>query len=113
MLAKSEEGSSGDEQQEQNLIAALRTGNTPVQIAVTRNNRYLIVTNDHSQLARVFDLETLEPSRPIVFPPGHYPRSVAVSNRSILAAVRSPWDPTKSTSCISTGSPQAGLPRRS
>ncbi|HXG32135.1 MAG TPA: hypothetical protein VNJ11_02130 [Bryobacteraceae bacterium] len=74
-------------------IAALRTGNTPVQMAMTRDNRYLIVTNDHSQLARVYDLETLEPSQPIVFPPGHYPRSIAVSNRSILAVARSASGP--------------------
>jgi uncharacterized protein (TIGR03437 family) len=74
-------------------IAALRTGNTPVQMAMTRDQRYLIVTNDHSQLARVYDLDTLAPSWPIVFPPGHYPRSIAVSNRSILAVARSASGP--------------------
>lgn len=70
-------------------IAAFRTGNTPLQMAITRDNRYLIVTNDNSQIANVYDLETLEPSLPIVFPGGHYPRSIAASNRSMLAAVRS------------------------
>jgi uncharacterized protein (TIGR03437 family) len=74
-------------------IAELRTGNTPLQMAITRDNRYLVVTNDNSQIANVYDLETLEPSLPIVFPPGHYPRSIAVSNRSMLAAVRSASGP--------------------
>lgn len=70
-------------------IAALRTGNTPVQMAFSLDHRFLIVANDNSQLASVFDLERLEPRQPIEFPPGHYPRSVAVSRRGVLAAVRS------------------------
>src|SRR5262249_40315605 len=74
-------------------IATLRTGNTPVQMALTRDNRYMIVTNDNSQIANVYDLEALQPSVPILFPPGHYPRSIAVSNGSILAAVRSASGP--------------------
>jgi uncharacterized protein (TIGR03437 family) len=70
-------------------IATLRTGNTPTQMAITRDSRYLIVGNDNSQLANVYDLDTLRPTFPIIFPPGHYPRSIAVSNRAILASVRS------------------------
>jgi uncharacterized protein (TIGR03437 family) len=75
------------------LIRILRTGNTPTQMAVTLDNRYLIVGNDNSQIANVYDLETLEPSVPILFPAGHYPRSIAVSHRAILAAVRSSASP--------------------
>jgi len=74
-------------------IAALRTGNTPTQMAITRDPRYMLVANDNSQIANVYDLDTLEPSDPIVMPGGHYPRSIAVSNNSILAAVRSASGP--------------------
>ena len=73
--------------------AALRTGNTPTQMAITRDNRYLIVGNDNSQIANVYDLETLRPSTPIVFPPGHYPRSIAVGANDILASIRSAASP--------------------
>jgi len=74
-------------------IAALRTGNTPTQMAITRDLRYMLVANDNSQIANVYDLDTLEPSAPVVMPFGHYPRSIAVSNNSILAAVRSASGP--------------------
>lgn len=69
-------------------IATLRTGNTPTQMALTRDNRYLIVGNNNSQIANVYDLETLEQDRPIVFLGGHYPRSIAVSNSAMLAISR-------------------------
>jgi uncharacterized protein (TIGR03437 family) len=71
-----------------NLIATLRTGNTPVQMAITRDLRYIMVGNDNSQIANVYDLDTLQPSNFIAFPFGHYPRSIAVSNNSILGAAR-------------------------
>jgi len=70
------------------LVATLRTGNTPMQMAVTFDRRYLVVGNDNSQIANVFDLETLEPSTPIRFPGGHYPRSIASSGKAMLAASR-------------------------
>jgi uncharacterized protein (TIGR03437 family) len=69
--------------------ATLRTGNTPMSMAFTFDRRYLLVGNDNSQYANVYDLETLEPLSPIRFPFGHYPRWLAASGRSILAAVRS------------------------
>ncbi|HBY61286.1 MAG TPA: hypothetical protein DEH78_15810, partial [Solibacterales bacterium] len=72
-----------------NLIATLRTGNTPTQMTATFDRRYLLVGNDNSQIANVFDLETLEAQQPIRFPGGHYPRSIAASANGILAAVRS------------------------
>jgi len=71
-----------------NRITSLRTGNTPVQMAMTRDSRYLIVGNDNSQIASVFDLDTLQPSQFIVMPPGYYPRTIAVSNTAILATCR-------------------------
>jgi uncharacterized protein (TIGR03437 family) len=70
------------------LLATLRTGNTPTQMAMTMDRRFLMVGNDNSQIANVYDLDALQPVEPIVFPFGHYPRSVAVSNRAILGAVR-------------------------
>jgi uncharacterized protein (TIGR03437 family) len=70
------------------LLATLRTGNTPTQMAITFDRRYLLVGNDNSQIANVFDLDTLEATTPIRFPRGHYPRSLAASGRAILAASR-------------------------
>lgn len=74
-------------------IAALRTGNTPTQMAITFDRRYLLVGNDNSQIANVYDLQTLEAGPPIRFPRGHYPRSLASSGRTVLAAVRSAVSP--------------------
>lgn len=70
------------------LVTRLKTGNTPMQMAITFDRRWLLVTADNSQIAHVFDLETLQPSAPIVFPRGHYPRSIAASGSTILAATR-------------------------
>jgi len=69
-------------------VAALKTGNTPTQMAVTFDRRYLLVGHDNSQLVSVFDLETLEAQPPVRTPPGHYPRSVAASSNAILTANR-------------------------
>jgi uncharacterized protein (TIGR03437 family) len=69
-------------------IAEFRTGNTPTQMALTRDAKYLIVGNDNSQIANVYDLDLLQPSQFIRFPGGHYPHSIAVSNGEILAAPR-------------------------
>ncbi|MEK7408486.1 MAG: hypothetical protein AAB225_25725 [Acidobacteriota bacterium] len=69
-------------------IATLRTGNTPTGMAITLDAAYLLVGNDDSQIANVFDLNRLQPTEPIVFQPGHYPRSIAASGGAILAASR-------------------------
>jgi uncharacterized protein (TIGR03437 family) len=76
-------------------IGSMRTGNTPVQMAMTKGSRYLIVGNDNSQIASVLDLQTLRRSQPIIFPPGYYPRSIAVSNNAILATSRGAGSPPK------------------
>ena len=68
-----------------NQIATLRTNGGPTQMAITRDARYLIVGHDRAWNANVYDLETLQPSRPIEFQYAHYPLSVAVSNNAILA----------------------------
>jgi uncharacterized protein (TIGR03437 family) len=72
----------------QTQIATLKTANTPTQMAITFDRRYLLVGHDNAQVIRVYDLETLEESMPIRMPGGHYPRSIGVSARSILVASR-------------------------
>jgi len=69
-------------------IAALRTYNTPTQMAITFDQSSLLVGHDNSQLASAYDLNTLQPLPPIAFPPGHYPRSIASSGNATLAASR-------------------------
>ena len=69
-------------------VVALRTSNTPTSMAITADQKYLLIGHDNSQLAYVYDLDTLQPLPPVAFPPGHYPRSIAASGRAILAASR-------------------------
>ncbi len=69
-------------------IASLKTSNTPTQMAISFDRRWLLVGHDNSQLISVFDLETLQPSVPIRMPFGHYPRSIASSGRATLVANR-------------------------
>jgi len=69
-------------------VAVLRTSNTPTSLAITFDRKNLLVGHENSQLAYVYDLDTLKTLVPIVFPFGHYPRSIAVSSRAVLAAVR-------------------------
>ena len=81
-------------------------------MAITHDYRFLLVANDHSQIANVYDLDLLQQLAPVIFPGGHYPRSIAVSSNAVLAAVRSVspgrWavrpamDRTPSTGSIST-----------
>ncbi len=70
------------------LIATLKTGNTPTQMAISFDRRWLMVGHDNSQIISMFDLETLQPGTPVRMPFGHYPRSVASSGRATLAACR-------------------------
>ncbi len=74
-------------------IATLRTGNTPTQLAITFDRSRLLVAADNSQIAHVYDLDTLRAEQPVRFPPGHYPRSIACASRGCLAAVRNAADP--------------------
>jgi uncharacterized protein (TIGR03437 family) len=69
------------------LLASLRTGNTPVGMSMTTDSQFLIVGNDNSQYASVFDLNNLVPSAPILFP-GDYPRTIGVSVAGMFATVR-------------------------
>ena len=55
---------------------------------MTLDRKYLLIGHENSQLVYVYDLDTLQQSVPIAMPPGHYPRSIAVSANAILAASR-------------------------
>ncbi len=69
-------------------IATLRTATTPTQMAITFDRKYLVVGHDNSQMAFVYDLDSLQPQLPIRFPSGHYPRSIAESGNAMLAVSR-------------------------
>ena len=74
-----------------NLLATMRTSATPTQMTLTMDRRYLLVGHEDSQFAYVYDLDTLKPvpdGLHIVFPTGHYPKSIAGANGTILAASR-------------------------
>jgi uncharacterized protein (TIGR03437 family) len=70
------------------LISRLNTANTPTQMAITFDRRFLLVGHENAQILTVYDLETLEQQAPVLMPRGHYPRSVAASGRAILVASR-------------------------
>jgi uncharacterized protein (TIGR03437 family) len=71
-----------------NQIATLRTPNTPWSMDMTFDKNYLIVGADNSQVASLYNLNTLQFVRYLPLPYGHYPRWVAVSGNAILAACR-------------------------
>jgi uncharacterized protein (TIGR03437 family) len=71
-----------------NQITTLRTATTPTQMAITLDDNYLIVGHDNAQVAYVYDLNALQKVETIQMPFGHYPRSIGVSSRAILAASR-------------------------
>jgi uncharacterized protein (TIGR03437 family) len=68
------------------LIGTLRTSSTPMQMALTRDSKYLLVGHNDAQLISVFDLDSMQALDPIRMPFGHYPRSVATAGGIILAA---------------------------
>lgn len=69
-------------------IAVLRTSMTPTSMAFTFDRKYLMVGHNDSHMAYVYDLDELQPVAPIIFPIGHYPRSLAAAGKTILAATR-------------------------
>ncbi len=71
-----------------NQIAVLRTPNTPWSMDMTFDKHYLIVGGDNSQVAGLYDLNTLQFVRYLPLPYGYYPRWVAASGNAILAACR-------------------------
>ena len=69
-------------------IATLRTFNKPMGMAITFDQRYLLVGCDASHYVNVFDLETLEAGQPIRMQNGDYVQSLASSAKAILAITR-------------------------
>jgi len=69
-------------------IATLRTGNTPMGMAITYDGSYLLVGCDNSQYVNVFDLESLQPSQSVRMFNGDYVQSLAASSNAILAVTR-------------------------
>jgi len=74
-------------------IGSMRTGNTPVHMAMTTDGKQLIVGNDNSQIASVLDLDTVEPINPILMPGGHYPRAIGVAQVDMFVAIRPAGEP--------------------
>jgi uncharacterized protein (TIGR03437 family) len=74
-------------------IAQMRTGNTPVQMAITPDARWMLVGNENSQIANVYSLDALSQSDPVIFPFGQYPHSIAAAGGVILATTRSASGP--------------------
>jgi uncharacterized protein (TIGR03437 family) len=68
--------------------ATLRTFNTPTAMTMTFDRRYLLVGHENSHYVSVFDLETLEPERPIRLTTGDYAQALAASGKAILAMTR-------------------------
>ena len=68
--------------------ATLRTYNTPTAMTITFDRRYLLVGHENSHLVSVFDMETLEPERPIRLSTGDYAQALAASGKAILAMTR-------------------------
>ncbi len=71
-----------------NHVFTFRTGNTPTQVAITYNRQYMLIGNDDSQVAYMYDLDLMKKVGMIVFPAGHYPRSIASSAGAPLAFSR-------------------------
>lgn len=70
------------------LMATLRTMTTPSGMAMTQDQKYLLVANSDSQLVSVFDMDALQPVSPITLPGSDFGRSIAVANNVILALAR-------------------------
>jgi uncharacterized protein (TIGR03437 family) len=69
-------------------IGTMRTGNTPMGMAITFDQRYLLVGCDNSHYMNVYDLETLQATQPVRMFNGDYVQSVASSSNAILALTR-------------------------
>src|SRR5262249_2659279 len=78
---------------------------TPTQMTLTMDRKYLLVGHEDSQFAYVFDLDTLkpDPAGHILFPTGHYPKSIAAANGTILAASRTRQNPAEALSISAMG----------
>jgi uncharacterized protein (TIGR03437 family) len=69
-------------------LASLRTATTPTRMSFTIDRQYLLVGHDNAQVVSIFDLNAMQQVDSILLPFGHYVRSVAESNASLLSVVR-------------------------
>jgi uncharacterized protein (TIGR03437 family) len=69
-------------------VRRLKTGNTPIQMAVTTDGQYLLATADNSQYIAVYNLDTLDEESPILLPAGYYARSIAATHSEVWATTR-------------------------
>ncbi len=69
-------------------IATLRTKNVPKGMAITFDQRYLLVGHDSSHYVSVFDLQSLQEVAPVRMSGGDYVQSLAASSSAILAVTR-------------------------
>ncbi len=69
-------------------VGELRTCTKPMGMAVTFEQRYLLVGCDNSHYMSVFDLETLQATQSVRMSGGDYVQSVAASSNAILAVTR-------------------------
>jgi uncharacterized protein (TIGR03437 family) len=70
------------------LTSVLRTCTKPMGMAITFDQRYLLVGCDNSHYMSVFDLETLQATPSVRMFEGDYVQSVAASSNAILAVTR-------------------------
>ncbi|HTA44438.1 MAG TPA: hypothetical protein VK789_18440 [Bryobacteraceae bacterium] len=88
----------------QTLIATFRTATTPTMMSLTRDQNFLLVGHDNSQLVTVYDLNALAEVTPIVLPGGHYARSIAASNAATLVLARNEANGTGTVDTINFAS---------
>ena len=69
-------------------IATFRTATTPSMMAMTIDQNYLLVGHNDSGLITVYDLNAMQQVQSIGLPGGHYARSIAASNASVLVLAR-------------------------
>ena len=75
------------------LLGTFRTGSTPTWMSMGYNGFFLFVANSRSETMTVIDLATMTAPGLVYLPwetlrAGHYPRSVAVENSSVLISTR-------------------------
>ncbi|MCS7043139.1 MAG: hypothetical protein NZR01_10130 [Bryobacteraceae bacterium] len=99
-------------------VARLKTGNTPVQMAVTLDGQRLLTTADNSQYISVHNLSTLAEEQPILLPRYYFARSIAVSESAIWASSRNVAEAEQCTGgrsrllLVSTRTARASVPAR-
>jgi len=69
-------------------IATVRTATSPTMMAMTSDQKLLLVGHDDSEYVNVYDLNSLQQVASLLMPGGHFARSIAVSNAAILVLAR-------------------------